>query len=246
MTIDSVGLKNCARYAFPPNSYNYCGPAKQINLKSYIRLDCEDRGLTEIISRFETLYPYLQLIAGANDIRDPFDRRVVEAYWIGNSLLDRVPKRTLFNHLKTEFSPKLSSAEQHTLEFYTQYGQPYHNFHVMGIFTRMGHLSLQHTIGTMDLCRISWGKVKHTAGGNLIVLRQPLVFNSRGGIRLGVIRAETVRSLFTDLEAGDVVSLHWGYACAKLTVREYRQLVKYTQAALNVFSRINYENISDR
>ena len=33
--------------------------------------------------------PYLRLIAAANGIADPLDRRVVEAYWLGNGLLER-------------------------------------------------------------------------------------------------------------------------------------------------------------
>ena len=39
---------------------------------------------------FEGAWPYLQLIAAANRIDDPLDPRVVDAYWVGNGLLDKV------------------------------------------------------------------------------------------------------------------------------------------------------------
>jgi len=49
-----------------------------------------DRGLVAIAQRFLGAWPYLSLIAAAN-ARDPLDADVVEAYWVGNRLLDNVP-----------------------------------------------------------------------------------------------------------------------------------------------------------
>ncbi len=51
--------------------------------------------------------PYLQLIARSNDIADPFDARVVEAYWIGNELLDGVEVRQLYDSLVERFGTAL-------------------------------------------------------------------------------------------------------------------------------------------
>ncbi len=81
------------RYAFPPNQLGYCGAPDYLALFEYVAQHRADKGLIELERRFEGAYPYLQLIAQANGIPDPFDRRVVEAYWIGNACLDGVEPR---------------------------------------------------------------------------------------------------------------------------------------------------------
>jgi len=47
----------------------------------------KQEGLRHVAARFEGAWPYLQLIAACNGIGEPLDRRVVEAYWVGNELL---------------------------------------------------------------------------------------------------------------------------------------------------------------
>jgi hypothetical protein len=51
-------------------------------------------GLVRLARGFAGAWPYLELIAAASGIADPLDGRVVEAYWVGNHLLDnvRMPK----------------------------------------------------------------------------------------------------------------------------------------------------------
>ena len=48
---------------------------------------------------FEGAYPYLELIASENGIADPLDARVVEAYWLGNDLLEHVGPRARHDDL---------------------------------------------------------------------------------------------------------------------------------------------------
>src|SRR5262245_40871840 len=80
-----------ARYAFPPNDRGLCGPDDRAALRGYAPAGVADHpGLVQLARGFAGAWPYLQLIAAANRIADPLDRRVVEAYWIGNDLLDSV------------------------------------------------------------------------------------------------------------------------------------------------------------
>src|ERR1039458_5353739 len=87
-----------ARYAYPPNALGYCGPGDS---QSLLELGADpgsvgnDEGLRRLARRFEGAWPYVELIAAANRIEDPLDLRVVEAYWIGNELLDRRRPRRL-------------------------------------------------------------------------------------------------------------------------------------------------------
>ena len=82
-----------ARYAFPPNSHGFCGPADHVALLRVRRAGADDRGLRAMSEQFAGAWPYLQLIASATGLDDPLDRRVVEAYWVGSPRLDHVDTR---------------------------------------------------------------------------------------------------------------------------------------------------------
>jgi hypothetical protein len=84
-----------ARYAFMPNRLGYCGGDDNRALYDYVVASTADRGLAELLGRFSGAMPYLRLIARTTGIGDPFDPRVVEAYWIGNDLLMQVEARQL-------------------------------------------------------------------------------------------------------------------------------------------------------
>src|SRR6187431_2111543 len=79
-----------ARYAYGPNRFGYCGPDDADELLEAGAAG-QDRVLRALAQRFEGAYPYLALIARSAGIADPLDRRVVEAYWLGNDLLRAVP-----------------------------------------------------------------------------------------------------------------------------------------------------------
>ncbi|CAN5567481.1 hypothetical protein BH23CHL8_BH23CHL8_01340 [soil metagenome] len=68
-----------ARYAYGPNRLGLCGPDDTDALFGEGSTDGDERELRELARGFEGALPYLQLIARANAIPDPLDRRVVEA-----------------------------------------------------------------------------------------------------------------------------------------------------------------------
>src|SRR3989338_5875958 len=95
------GIARCSRYAFGPNRLHLCGPEKNREVLSYMSQNASDEGLKQILREFQTLHPYLVSIAQANRIRDPFDDRVVEAYWIGNELLNAIPAKVFHRDRKS-------------------------------------------------------------------------------------------------------------------------------------------------
>lgn len=212
----------------------------QRQLGSYIDAHTADPGLSRILEQFQTLHPYLETIAHANHIADPFDVRVVEAYWLGNELLERIPPKTFYAHMVDKLRLKAKTSSKSFEELSTKLplgARMHHSFHVFNVYKRTGHHEILHTLQSMDTCRISWGKVTHVVGPRITVDRQPLLID---GHRLYLGPAESVnvtRRLdddwtFENLQIGDYISMHWGMPCEIITPRNVHWLSHYTQKHL--------------
>src|SRR3989344_3257576 len=217
------GVLTCARYAFAPNYYKYCGPDANRTIASYLKEEASDPGLSAYLSEVAVLFPYLRLIAHENGIADPFDPRVVEAYWVGNSLLDRVVMRSFSEHLQYEqkLRKRLPAKKMKWIVDKIPKGAKiHHSFHVFSIFTRTGHHAVEHTLDTMDNCRIGWGKIVQDLRFKIQDLKikvqsQQLIYENRKlKLKQGVVRevALPVDGDFADmLQPGDWVTFHWGF-----------------------------------
>ena len=100
-----------ARYAYPPNVLGYCGPDRADDLLDRVAHQADDPDLRRLAQGFEGAWPYLELIAHAAGIADPLDPLVVEAYWIGNHLLDHVDARLLHASMEERFRPRVSERQ---------------------------------------------------------------------------------------------------------------------------------------
>ena len=161
MVID--GAQMFVRYAYPPNSRGSCGPPDSDALLHYGQSGVTDQGLRELAKGFAGAFPYLELIAGAHGIPDPLDARVVEAYWVGNSLLDTVGISTMGNSMEDRFRARTGRQFPHLVEGVLAGGVPHHSFHVFEIYPWLGLLRDDRRYATalnvLDRCRIRWGKV---------------------------------------------------------------------------------------
>lgn len=239
--MNKQGLLLCARYSVAPNFYGYCGPDENKNLIDHLKENVADKEVRSVLFEFETLLLNLTLIAYENKIYDPFDHRVVEAYWIGNSLLHRIKNIDYAALLKEKFKLPKKIGEKNFLKM--QYKLlsnqvlPHHSFHVLNIFKRTGHDPSFHTIETMDSCRIGWGKIIK----NLFVKTQPLIIE-KGKIKLGKPKIKQLKTTYKGKSflqkstVGDWVSFHWGFVCDKLTERQVKNLAYYTQKAIQFYN----------
>jgi hypothetical protein len=226
------------RYGFMPNRLRYCGGDENRTLFEYGLERVVDGGLYPLLAKFTGALPYLRLIARASGIADPFDDRVVEAYWIGNDLLRTVEVRQLYDALTERFGRQLQGRTRHWVLGKAPAGaRPHHNFHVFDVHSRVGELA--HSLATMDQCRVSWGRVLRVEGAEVVVERQPLALRE-GKLALGP--AETTRAVrqvegrgFADAAVpGDWVSLHWGWVCEVLSAPQQANLARYTQHHLTL------------
>jgi hypothetical protein len=234
------------RYAFGPNRLGYCGPDESRSLLACAAAGTDDAGLRSLARGFEGAYPYLQLIATANDLADPLDRDVVEAYWLGNGLTASVRPRELHRSVEDRFRPRLASNAWRWLESAVAAGaRPVHAFHVFDVFPRVGLLrggAVDDVLATIDSCRIRWGRVEAAVGDSLIVSAVSLEM-VEGRLRLAAPRLEIVSrwldgiGFVDDVEPGEMVAIHWSWACDRLTARQLHNLVAWTRLALWVTNR---------
>jgi hypothetical protein len=232
-----------ARYAFGPNRLGYCGPDEVQELFEQATVGGEDRALRALAGQFEGAYPYLQLIARSNAIGDPLDPRVVEAYWIGNELLENVRAGQLGPSLERRFKPRLRGDGWRWLATKPDEGAvPVHAFHVLDVFPRLGLMRTGETdraLEVMDSCRIRWGRVLERDGDWLVVSAVPLEMVD-GKLRLGAPRPERIRAwidgtgFVADVEPGAVVSIHWDWACERLDARRLAALRHWTEREIGI------------
>jgi hypothetical protein len=209
------------RYGFMPNRLRYRGGDKNRLLFDHAVEQVVDRGLSAHLKECTGVLPYLQLIARANGIANPFDPRVVDAYWIGNGLLNHVEVRQLYDSLLERFGKQLQGRTRDLVLGKAPAGaRPHHSFHVLDVHSRVG--DFDQTLPTMDHCRVSWGTVVEVDSGELVVDRVPLVL-VQGKLVLGdVIRERVVRPIegrgfVEQATVGDTVSIRWGWTCEVLT-----------------------------
>ncbi|HYK95065.1 MAG TPA: DUF6390 family protein [Candidatus Dormibacteraeota bacterium] len=214
-----------ARYAFGPNRLGYCGPEEAGELFEQATVGKDLRRLRDLAGQFEGAYPYLRLIAESSGNPDPLAADVVEAYWLGGALLDRVRPSALGSSLEDRFRPRLRPDGWRWLGSKPEAGAvPNHAFHVMDVFPRVGLMrtgQVDNALQVMDSCRIRWGRVLERDADAIVVSAVPLEMVD-GHLELGVPRVERIRGwvdgtgFVEDLAEGDVVSIHWDWACERL------------------------------
>lgn len=235
------------RYAFPPNYHGACGPPDSPALFQYGASHVVDNGLRDLARQFAGAWPYLELIAQATGVGDPLDRRVVEAYWVGNTLLDRVGVRPLGDSMQERYRSKIGAQFGRLTDAVLAGGMPHHSYHVFCVYPWVGLLGddrrYEQALTVLDRCRIRWGRVQQVRADQLVVQSQPLLFDD-GRLHLGPPIVETVErtlngvGLVTEFAVGDWVSMHWEWVCDRLGRRQL--------AALRHYTRMHLEVVNDR
>lgn len=241
-----TGPQLFARYAYPPNELGYCGGEDHRELLEYGAAGVTDPGLGQLARGFSGAWPYLTLIAEATGIGDPLDRRVVEAYWIGNRLLDRVDLGRFGRSLEDRFRARSGPAFDRIAQTVGVGGVPHHSFHVFCVYPWTGLLAEQERsaepLRILDRCRVRWGRVVSVEPDHLVVRTRLLQWDGKE-LSLGAPQIETAtRALdgvgfVTDVGPGDWVALHWDWVCDRLTDGQVRALRRYSAQTLEMTNR---------
>lgn len=235
------GPRLFARYALPPNLLGYCGPEESAEYAAVAFAPSTPLAdLHHFAASFSGAWPYLQLIAGCAGITDALDRRVVEAYWVGNALLDMVDRSAFLEQVDGRFRSR-SWRDHDLVASAAVVGHPNHSFHVFCAYPWVGLLragKVEPSLRVLDRCRIRWGTVEAVDSAHVTVGSRPLLWDERR-LTLGPERVEYAghggdSAVSEALTPGDVVALHWDYVCDVLTPQRLERLVRENDHHLRI------------
>jgi len=239
----SSGLKIAAYYSLPSFSLGFCGPQDKTSRKTLydfaVGKPVSENSVREIFKKFEAAYSYYKLIATKNNITDPLDKQVVKAFWVGNSLLEKVTGNDLKKMALSEFTkPGLLSQEEVSkkVKKIPLAAKPHHSFHVLFLGSVTKRVSLEGVM--LDLCRIGWGKVAKVQSSkfkvqSIIIKYKPLILGRK--IALGTEKEKEIswnQNIVPKVKIGGWVSFHWAQACEVLTGEEVKNLEHYTKQTI--------------
>ncbi len=229
------GIALASRFSIATNRLSYCGPAQaEPTLYRAIVSGRGDPAARRALEGFEALWPYLDAIGTKHGL-DPLDARVVEAYWIGNELLDGFERddfRKLLVALQRRGLP--ASIADRLERNLPREPIPHHVFHVafVGVGAVTGHVPT--TLANIEACRPAWATVLERRPKALRILRPSLQVES-GRLLWGPDSSEEIAydpQAVPDAEAGRSVVVHWGWPALVLTPAQLTVLHDFTQRSL--------------
>lgn len=237
----SSGSALFCRFAFPPNLLGYCGPSDTGLVGELLGGGSE--ALVEMrhaAVEFAGAWPYLELIASTSG-SDPLDYRVVEAYWIGNSLLRRIDLQAMGNSIADRFRAQAGREWDMIAGTLGSAVRPTHSFHVFCVYPWVGLLRsgiVDQALHVLDRCRIRWGTVVARESDEILVSSRFLTWDGRS-LGIGEPATERVRPPVDGQEigAGDTVAMHWDYVCQAITETQRQHLETYQAIHMDMVNR---------
>ena len=232
------GAELCARLGYQPNSLRYCGPASaEAVFSDYLSGKGSVAAVRDVVDRFEGLQPYLGVLSRLAD-KDLLDYSVVEAYWLGNELLDLAERHDAEEVLGLLAGRGLPGSLASRLE----QGLPdkpllHHNWHVLFVGPGNTARTVEPTLETKEHCRVALARVIEVVDDNhLVVLKRPLLF-ADGQYSYGVEEPFTVayrKEWLPGVIPGSLVAVHWGFAALLLDSRQSSNLRLFDERVLRL------------
>ncbi len=239
------GIELALRFSYMPNKLRFCGPKEaQEIFTNYLKEKDNETSVASNIKRFEGLYPYLSAIASKSGKKFT-DYDVVEAYWIGNKLLDKFSdkdlKSTLLSLVKGGLPRSIAESRARNLPSGLV---PHHNFNVF--FVGVGQItgSVPTTIENMNSCMVSQGTVLKINKNKLIVSRQHLLLKKNKFVfgKEKDVEVKYLSLMLRNVKKNDIVAMHWGFAPLVLTEKQSKNLMHYTEKIINVLNKSRAHN----
>jgi hypothetical protein len=231
---DFEALQKACLYSIPPNSLGYCGPKEsQQAFKEFLAGPSPENSekAQACLRRFYALFPYLELIARENG-RQPFDSLVIEAYWLGNSLLENIrfkeTQKTILG-LQKHGLPK-SIAEKKASEL-PEGMKPHHSMHVL--YVNFINPKVRPAIQNLSSCLVQWAEVKEASEKTPLAKGMEL-FAESGQLKLREKTKKIQNPFGLELKPKGLVSVHWNQAIEKISKTQSKNLKKATEETLSL------------
>jgi hypothetical protein len=232
-----------AQYAHAPNALGYCGPEGAAALCGVACGERDDVDVPALASRFSGAWPYQQVLSDLAGVGDPLDEAVVRAYWTGNRLTDAVSRKEFGAALVTRIRSVAGSYWSHLGDDLLAEAAPTHAFHVLGVYPWSRLLGAGHPepLQVLESCRIGWARVVAVEQEALVVRSRRLEYDDRvlwlGEEQEARVGYRVGGSVFFDpVAVDDVVAVHWGFACDRLTAEQAGTLERWTRWQLEAMA----------
>jgi len=230
-------LKKACLYSIPPNWLGYCGPKDSFKaFQDFLSNPSQQNALAakQQLQGFNALFPYLELIASENKL-EPFSSEVVEAYWLGNSLLENISyhsiQQTILSLQKHGLPRSIAKKKASNLPNGVL---PHHSMHVL--FINFINPNVKPLIQNLSNCLIQWGTVQSTTTKGIRVKGVEL-FSESNQLKLRE-KIKTVQNPFSlDLKPKDLLTVHWGNAIEKISQDQQKNLKHFTEKTLTSISQ---------
>lgn len=155
-------------------------------------------------------FAWYEIIAKRNSIDNPFDVRVIRAYWIGDESLVR------------------------PIKFNENILLPFHNFTVLGDIHRYRGI----TVEDIDKCKVSVAKVCGINRNQIHINHRALVQRGEGFSLMQNPKIISIKKGFVEgVETEDWIVYHEGIAVDVLSEKEALALIRRTKEAIKLFNQ---------
>ncbi|MCD6246934.1 MAG: hypothetical protein J7J87_00675 [Candidatus Diapherotrites archaeon] len=219
------GLIRTCKYSFAPNSLGYCG-AKDFSVlfERFIKEPSEQLAsrVEEALHSFVGLHSYLLLIAEHNSLSE-FDESVIEAYWLGNSLLKNVPVKAVRELIEKKFVTLPLRIRQQKACFLKQHAYVQHSFHVL--FIQFLTPKVAPLVSNLDKCIIKWADVLEVKEDKLKVKSIALI-HENNELKLKEKLFNVENRFIEEPKEGMLISVHWDNAVEEIGKEQQKNLKK--------------------
>ncbi|MEM4554867.1 MAG: DUF6390 family protein, partial [Candidatus Anstonellaceae archaeon] len=173
----------------------------------------------------------------------PFDFKVCEAFWLGNSLLSNVRRESVRSLILHRFCGPGFLSKRRAGALAANLPRkvfPHHSFHAFYVRSISG--AIRPSLRAADMCRVSWGKVIEAEGDTLTVASQKIVKEEKFKLApcTKKVKRACKRISASDINEGDLVACHWGFAVMKISQLQQKNLELFTSKNLQLLGKWSF------
>jgi hypothetical protein len=237
------GHRLFARYAHGPNALGYCGPQATADLRALATGGQPATDIYSIARQFSGAWPYQKVMAELAGYDDPLDKEVVRAYWTGNSLTQGIEREQFFGIVLDQIKPQAGHYWAHLTDELAVEAAPTHAFHVFSVYpwSRLLSSGRPEPLDVIESCRIGWGRIEAVHETTVTVSTRKLAY-ADGHLFLAdeILHEVSFRDdqgpLISAPARGEVVAIHWGQVCDRLSPYQAMALAHWTEWQLDAIA----------